>query len=65
MLRKILIGIAAVVLVLVIIIATRPATYRDRAEHADRRSAGRGVRAGERLPRLGRLVSLGEARIRR
>ena len=51
MLKKVLIGVAAVVVVFVVVVATRPSTFHVERSIERLDSAGGGVRAGERLSR--------------
>ena len=65
MFKKILLGLAALVVVFLIVVAMQPNEFRVARTVGCRRAAGTGVRAGERLPQLGGLVAVGEARSQR
>ena len=62
MFKKILIGLAALILIFVAIVAMQPADFR--VERTAKIAAPQAdvFAQGERLPQMGRLVALGQAR---
>ena len=62
MLKKILIGLAVLVLGFVVVVAMQPSEFQRRAQRHDRRASGGRVRSGQRPAQMGRVVAVGEAR---
>ena len=64
MLKKILIALAAIVLIFVGVVAMQPSEFHVERTADIARPAGQSVRAGQRLPETGGVVALGQARSR-